>query len=138
MMRIDPRGLPTTLALACAAVLAGCAPATHYPDPSLKLLAREEKAQLVMPVAGGVHVKTIDGRDVIGERLFPQEHRYWLRPGIHNVVIYYRTGNSRSVHDAEATFVVEPGHRYEIRDWPPKVKDLTTRKPVHARLLVAK
>jgi hypothetical protein len=135
-----PRAILTTaLLLAGACLSTGCAGRTnYYADPSLKETPPENAAAVVEAWYADVHIIRIDGKPVKTAGMAPSQQRlFWVPAGIHNFVVYYATGRSHSLQNAEVTFALEPGHRYGMTDWPPKVKDKTTGKPIACRLAVA-
>lgn len=136
MNRLIVRGFPAMLLFAIACGGCGTATINHYGDPGVKTLAPLEKSLLVEPSQSFVRVSAVDGRKL--ERVSAwQARQFWLRPGIHNVVVSFNNGIKRSVHNAELSFATEAGRRYQVEDWPPKVIDLTKRQWVQHQLRVA-
>ena len=138
-MRMNLNTLKWTLAVVFGALAGGCGTRNYYPDPTLKGVASQEVALITQSEYGGVHIHSIDGKvpKDPGGWPPPGDKRYTVRPGIHNLVVFYNDGSKRSVHNAEVTFAFEAGHHYNLDGWPPKVKDKTTGKKVEARLRVA-
>ena len=117
----------TTLPFVALAV--GCSPSNHYADPEIKNLNPAESSLIVEPRGNPVIVLSVDGKSA-GTRSDFQGRQFWVRPGIHHVVVRYNDGARMSTHNAEVSFVTEAGGRYQLEHWPPKVKDLATKKAV--------
>ena len=107
----------------------GCAPSNHYADPEIKKLDPAEASLIVEPRGNPVIVLSVDGKSA-GTRSDVQGRQFWVRPGIHHVVVMYNDGARMSAANAEVSFVTEAGGRYQLEHWPPKVKDLATQKAV--------
>ena len=127
-----------------AAACTGCGPPVDYHrDPTVKTLKSSEKAMLWESTWNTVQVVSVDGKAMPKFGTFREQsipfsgRRFWLRPGIHQVEVRYNDGYKYSLHTAELSFVVEGGHRYEVEQWPPKVKDVTTKQWVPNQVRVA-
>ena len=117
-------------------VAAGCGTSHHYADPEVKKLNPADTSQIVEPRGSPVIVVAVDGKRA-GTRSEMQGRQFWIRPGIHHVVVTYNDGAKMSVHNAEVSFVSEAGRGYQLEYWPPKVKDLSTKKWVPNQVRVS-
>ena len=125
------------LAVGCAVAVSagGCFKGTKW-QPEAPVPPADQAAYLRVThgLFDGTYVIGIDGRQGDQQGMMPDRAiaggRYPLWPGPHKVAASYISGDRRSVRDVEVLFDAERGHTYQVKDWPPRVIDLTSGRDV--------